>query len=306
MSNSHLVSYTKISPNKNSPRNHKIDTITIHCVVGQCSVETLGNEFARESKEASSNYGIGYDGRIGMYVEEKDRSWCSSNSENDNRAITIECASDTTHPYAINDKVYKALIELCTDICKRNNIKELKWKADKKLIGQVDKQNMTVHRWFAAKACPGDYIYSRLGKIASEVNAKLNGTKTSGSTSSTLYRVQTGAFSNEKNAKAMLDKIKKSGFDAIIVKSDNLFKVQIGAFSKKSNAEKLAAKLTSAGFKSYVTTKGGKTVSNKKSIETVAKEVIAGKWGNGEYRKNALIKAGYDYNEVQKKVNELL
>ena len=307
MSNSPLVSYTKISPNKNSPRNHKIDTITIHCVVGQCSVETLGNEFARESKEASSNYGIGYDGRIGMYVEEKDRSWCSSNSENDNRAITIECASDTTHPYAINDKVYKALIELCADICKRNNIKELKWKADKKLIGQVDKQNMTVHRWFAAKACPGDYIYSRLGKIASEVNNKLNGTKTSGTTtSSTLYRVQTGAFSNEKNAKAMLDKIKKSGFDAIIVKSDKLFKVQIGAFSNKSNAEKLAAKLTSAGFKSYVTTKGGKTVSNKKSIETIAKEVIAGKWGNGEYRKNALIKAGYDYNEVQKKVNELL
>lgn len=307
MSNSPLVSYTKISPNKNSPRNHKIDTITIHCVVGQCSVETLGNEFARESKEASSNYGIGYDGRIGMYVEEKDRSWCSSNAENDNRAITIECASDTTHPYAINDKVYKALIELCTDICKRNNIKELKWRADKKLIGQVDKQNMTVHRWFAAKACPGDYIYSRLGKIASEVNTKLNGTKTSGTTtSSTLYRVQTGAFSNEKNAKAMSDKVKKSGFDAIIVKSNNLFKVQIGAFSNKSNAEKLAAKLTSAGFKSYVTTKGGTTFSNKKSIETIAKEVIAGKWGNGEYRKNALIKAGYDYNEVQKKVNELL
>lgn len=307
MSNSPLVSYTKISPNKNSPRNHKIDTITIHCVVGQCSVETLGNEFARESKEASSNYGIGYDGRIGMYVEEKDRSWCSSNVKNDNRAITIECASDTTHPYAINDKVYKALIELCTDICKRNNIKELKWKADKKLIGQVDKQNMTVHRWFAAKACPGDYIYSRLGKIASEVNAKLNGTKTSGiTTSSTLYRVQTGAFSNENNAKVMLDKIKKSGFDAIIVKSDNLFKVQIGAFSNKANAEKLAAKLTSAGFKSYITTKGGTTVSNKKSIETIAKEVIAGKWGNGEDRKKALIKAGYDYNEVQKKVNELL
>lgn len=307
MSNSPLVSYTKISPNKNSPRNHKIDTITIHCVVGQCSVETLGNEFARESKEASSNYGIGYDGRIGMYVEEKDRSWCSSNAENDNRAITIECASDTTHPYAINDKVYKALIELCTDICKRNNIKELKWKADKKLIGQVDKQNMTVHRWFAAKACPGDYIYNRLGKIASEVNTKLNGTKTSGtSTPSSLYRVQTGAFSNEKNAKAMSDKVKKSGFDAIIVKSNNLFKVQIGAFSNKSNAEKLAAKLTSAGFKSYVTTKGGTTVPNKKSIETIAKEVIAGKWGNGEDRKKALIKAGYDYNEVQKKVNELL
>lgn len=101
MSNSPLVNYTKISPNKSSPRNHKIDTVTIHCVVGQCSVETLGNVFAPTSRQASSNYGIGYDGRIGMYVEEKDRSWCSSNAANDNRAITIEVASDTKEPYAV-------------------------------------------------------------------------------------------------------------------------------------------------------------------------------------------------------------
>lgn len=171
--NSPLVSYTQISPNKTSPRNHEIDTITIHCVVGQCSVERLGEIFAPESRKASSNYGIGSDGRIGMYVEEKDRSWCSSNRANDNRAITIECASDTEHPYAINDAVYKSLIDLCADICKRNNIKELKWKADKSLIGQPDKQNMTVHRWFANKSCPGDYIYSRLGQIADEVNERL-------------------------------------------------------------------------------------------------------------------------------------
>ena len=173
MSNSSLIDYTKISPNKTSPRNHVIDTITIHCVVGQCSVETLGNIFSPTSRKASSNYGIGPDGRIGMYVEEKDRSWCSSSSSNDNSAISIECASDTTYPYAINDKVYESLINLCTDICKRNNIKELKWKADKSLIGQPDKQNITVHRWFAATACPGDYIYNRLGDIADKVNAKL-------------------------------------------------------------------------------------------------------------------------------------
>jgi len=105
-----------------------------------------------------------------MYVEENYRSWCSSNRANDHRAITIECASDKTHPYAINDKVYKSLIKLCADICKRNGIKRLLWKGDKKLIGQVDKQNMTVHRWFYNKACPGDYIYSRLGRIADEVN----------------------------------------------------------------------------------------------------------------------------------------
>lgn len=173
MGNSPLVNYTKISPNKTSPRKHSIDTITIHCVVGQCSVETMGNIFTSKSYKASSNYGIGADGRIGMYVEEKDRSWCSSNAANDNRAITIECASDKKHPYAINDRVYDALIELCTDICKRNNIAELKWKADKSLIGKTDKQNMTVHRWFANKACPGDYIYGRLGQIADEVNKRL-------------------------------------------------------------------------------------------------------------------------------------
>lgn len=172
--NSPLVDYVKISPNKTSPRNHKIDTITIHCVVGQCSVETLGNVFASSSRQASSNYGIGYDGKIGMYVEEKDRSWCSSNAANDHRAITIEVASDTKHPYAVNDKAYNALIELLVDICKRNNIKELKWKGDKSLIGQIDKQNMTVHRWFANKACPGDYLYERHGDIANKVNRKLN------------------------------------------------------------------------------------------------------------------------------------
>ena len=173
MSNSALVNYTRISPNKNSPRNHAIDTISIHCVVGQLSVETIGNVFAPSSAGCSANYGIGADGRIGMYVEEKDRSWCTSSGANDNRAITIECASDTTSPYAVNDKVYKALINLLVDICQRNGIKSLKWQANKALIGQVDKQNMTVHRWFANKACPGDYLYNLHGQIAAEVNKRL-------------------------------------------------------------------------------------------------------------------------------------
>ena len=172
--NSSLVNYTKISPNKTVNRNHAIDTITIHCVVGQCTVESLGNVFAPTSRQASSNYGIGYDGRIGMYVEEKDRSWCSSSGSNDHRAITIEFASDTKEPYAVTDKAYKSLINLLTDICKRNGIKELKWKADKNLIGQIDKQNMTVHRWFANTSCPGTYLYNKMGKIANDVNERLN------------------------------------------------------------------------------------------------------------------------------------
>ena len=172
--NSPLVNYTQISPNKTSNRNHEIDTITIHCVVGQCSVQTLGAIFAPTSRQASSNYGIGYDGQIGMYCEEKDRSWCTSSASNDHRAITIEVASDTTHPYAVNDKAYAALIALCTDICKRNGITELKWQADKSLIDQTNKQNMTVHRWFASTACPGDYLYNLHTQIAKDVNARLN------------------------------------------------------------------------------------------------------------------------------------
>lgn len=175
MSNSPLVSFTQISPNQNSPRNHVIDTITIHCVVGQLSVETMGAMFAKSSYQASCNYCIGSDGRIGLIVPEDSRSWCSSNRENDNRAITIECACNLTDPYAVNSKVYASLINLLVDICQRNGIDALRWKADKSLIGQPEKQNMTVHRWFAAKACPGDYLYNRHERIAEEVNARLNG-----------------------------------------------------------------------------------------------------------------------------------
>lgn len=175
MSNSPLVVFTKISPNRTSPRNHEIDTISIHCVVGQVTAESLGDIFAPTSKEASSNYGVDKNGRIGMYVEEKDCSWCTSSSSNDHRAITIEVASDSTHPYKVNYKAYNALIDLLVDICKRNpKIGYLKWKADKSLIGQVDKQNMTVHRWFANKSCPGDYLYNLHYDIVEKVNARLS------------------------------------------------------------------------------------------------------------------------------------
>lgn len=177
MSNSSLVSYTKISPNRTSPRKHKIDTVTIHCAVGQLTAKQLLNlsHFVKydAQKGASCNYAIGHDGSIGLGVSESDRSWCSSNSSNDHRAITIEVASDTKHPYKVTDAAYKALIKLLVDICKRNKIKELKWEADKSLVGKIDKQNMTVHRWFANKSCPGDYLYSRHGQIAKEVNAQL-------------------------------------------------------------------------------------------------------------------------------------
>ena len=183
--NSPLVTYKRITKNRTSPRNHAIDTITIHCIVGQWTAKQGCDYFATTDRECSSNYVVGRDGSIGLSVEEKDRSWCSSSRDNDHRAITIEVASDTEHPYAVTAEAYDALIRLVADICKRNGIKKLLWKADKSLIGQVSKQNMTVHRWFANKACPGEYLYERHSDIAKKVNALLGETQQTTTTTPT-------------------------------------------------------------------------------------------------------------------------
>ena len=180
MSNSSLISYTKLSPNHSGKRTKKIDTVTIHCMAGQLSVESCGALFAKSSRQASSNYGIGPDGRIALYVDEGNRSWCTSSNANDQRAVTIEVASDATHPYAVRDKAYDALLDLVTDICKRNGIAKLVWSTNKnERMNHLNGCNMTVHRDYAAKACPGDYLYNLQDEIAAEVNRRLG---TSGST----------------------------------------------------------------------------------------------------------------------------
>ena len=176
-SDSTLVNYTCISPNCNSPRNHSIDTITIHMVWGQCTVEALGAIFAPSSRQASSNYGIGFDGKVGLYCHERDRSWCSSSASNDNRAITIETASDTFYPYAVTDKAYNMLIKLCADICKRNGKTKMVWcgslQATNNRVFEPWEMRMTLHKWFADTACPGYYLESRMAKIADSVNSLL-------------------------------------------------------------------------------------------------------------------------------------
>ena len=177
--NSKLVAYKKLSPNHSGKRTHSIDRISPHCVVGQISAESLGSWFAKSSTQASSNYGIDKDGRVGLYVEEKNRSWCTSSAANDQRAVTIECASDTKEPYTMNSKVYKTLVKLCVDICKRNGKKKLIWFGDKsKTLNyspKSDEMIITVHRWFANKSCPGNWLYARLGKLADEVTKELGG-----------------------------------------------------------------------------------------------------------------------------------
>lgn len=271
MSNSSLVTYTNITKNKTSPRTHTIDTITIHCIVGQWTAKKGCDYFATTDKKCSANYVVGKDGSIGLSVEEKDRSWCSSNSANDDRAITIEVASDTKAPYAVTDAAYNALIQLIADICKRNDIKELKWKGDKSLIGQVDKQNMTVHKWFANKDCPGEYLYERHGDIATKVNAILNPAK-----ENVLYCVQVGAYSKKGNADAQLKKIKEAGFETNMIQVDGLWKIQLGVYSKKANADTMLAKVKTAGFKGCIVT-SDQTDSKKSETKVETKVEVPAK-----------------------------
>lgn len=178
MSNSSLVSYTKLSPNYTSGRVN-YTRITPHCMVGQLSAKQCGDIFAPKSRKASSNYGIGTNGEIGMYVEEKNRSWCSSSAANDTRAITIECACDLTAPFAMNDKVWNSLINLCVDICKRHGKTKLLWLGSKSAALNYSPKNnemvLTAHRWFHNTACPGDWLYGREGKLADSVNSILSG-----------------------------------------------------------------------------------------------------------------------------------
>lgn len=212
MSNSSLVSYTKLSPNC-SPRTEKITKITIHhAAVVNASLAGLGNGFAKPSRQASSNYGIDCNGNIGMFVEEKNRAWTSSNKDNDNRAVTIEVANSSGAPdWKISDKALAALIKLCVDICKRNGIKKLNFTGDAS-------GNLTMHCYFTATACPGPYLKSKFKYIAQEVNKRLAPAHkpTTTPTSDKLYRVQVGAFKVKANAEAMLAKLKAAGFNGYI------------------------------------------------------------------------------------------
>lgn len=283
--NSSMVSYTRLSPNHSGQRTHSIDRITPHCVVGQLSAESICGCFTSPSRQASCNYGIGTDGKVSLCVEEKNRSWCSSSNANDQRAVTIECASDKTEPYAMNSRVYDSLIKLCTDICRRNGKKKLLWLGDRnKTLNYTPKSDemvLTVHRWFANKSCPGDWLYARLGDLAAKVTEALGTGASADKAASQLYRVR------------------KTWADS---------KSQKGAFSVLANAQKCAD-----SNKGYSVFDGnGKKVypadapGTKKTVDAIAREVICGDWGNGDERKQKLTAAGYDYSAVQKRVNEML
>lgn len=279
MSNSSLVDCTVLSPNHSGKRTQKLTRITPHIVVGQLNAENIGYCFTDKAREASCNYGIGTEGRVCLIVDEDKRSWCSSSGDNDQRAVTIECASDKTYPYALNNVVYNKLIDLCVDICKRNGKTKLLWFADKnKTLAYVPADNemvLTVHRWFANTECCGDWLYARLGDVADKVTERLT---TEQQKSDILYRVQVGAFSVKANAENMLKKLKDAGFEGFIV-----------TVEVDNNAPAPAP-----------------APASKKTVDELAREVIQGKWGNGTERKNRLTQAGYNYSEVQARVDALL
>lgn len=213
-----LTTYVHLSPNNSGERTAAIDRITPHCVVGQCTADGLGRVFANPDTAASSNYGIDRNGNIACYVPENCRSWCSSSNANDQRAITIECASDTTSPYRMNECVYAALVELCIDICKRYGKSKLLWISNKNdaLAYQPapDEMLLTVHRWFAAKDCPGEWLYSRLGALASTVTDRL---KTAPDMLTTLYKVQVGAFKIRANAEKLKRQLQEAGYKDVFI-----------------------------------------------------------------------------------------
>lgn len=166
MSNSPLVDYILISPHKTSPRVYPITKITIHHMAGNLTVEQCGKLF--QTREACSNYGIGSDGRVGMYCEEKDRAWCSANYDNDHRAVNIELANDGGSPdWHVSDTALSKCIDLCVDICQRNGIERLNFTGDKT-------GNLTQHNYFCATACPGPYLKGKFSWIADEVNKRLS------------------------------------------------------------------------------------------------------------------------------------
>ena len=167
MANSSLVSYTKISPNSTNPRNNSIKKITIHHMACNGTLEAIGEGFAKPSRKCSTNYDFASNGRVAMYCEEKNRAWCSGNADNDNQAITIEVANDGGAPnWHVSDKALAKLIDLCADICKRNNIAKLNFTGNKN-------GNLTMHRYFQSTECPGEYLGSKFPYIAEEVNKRI-------------------------------------------------------------------------------------------------------------------------------------
>lgn len=277
MSNSTLCKYIHIVGNYSDRQGNGVSRVIIHHMAGNLSLETLGK--VMESRQSSATYGIDVNGNIGQYVDEAYRPWTSSSWEADKCAVTIEVANNTFAPnWTISDASMKALIELCIDICRRNGITRLNYTGDKS-------GNLHMHKWYASTACPGPYLESKFAYIAEEVNKRLNG-----STASTPSNPTSNDLSNYTDAQ-LADKVIAGEFG-----NGDARKVALG--SRYNSVQAIVNQKLSGSYVAPAPT--------KKSIDEIAKEVIAGKWGNGTDRMKALESAGYNYNEVQNKVNQIL
>lgn len=254
MSNSSLVELVGLSPYHYTARTRKIDRITPHCIVGNFDLERLPMFF--DDEECSCNYAIAKDGRIALIVDESQGAWCSSSYENDDRAVTIECSSLATHPYTFPNEVYESLANLTVDIMIRNGLNKLLYFPDKNTaLAYVPKEGecvLTFHRWFANKACPGDWFVEKAPVFTDYVNQKLSGALPITPPKRILYKVQIGAFKNLNNAIAYEKKAESMGFDAFYFQDeDTLYKVQIGAYAEVENARKLEQFAKQKGFNAF-------------------------------------------------------
>lgn len=317
MSNSTLATYIWRGSKTNcNPRNHIIDTITIHHWAGNGTLESCFNNLAYKSDPGSVNYGIDEAGTIGVMIDENMRAWTSNSPLNDHRAVTIEasnnCASKDGNKvgWTVSDKTLASIINLCADICKRNGKSKLIWcgslAATNARSFAANEMRMTLHKWFVATGCPGPYLEGKMAYIADQVTKKLGGSSGGGTTSGTVYRVQVGAYQYRANAETMLASLKSKGYDGFIVQAGNVYRVQVGAFKSKANADVMLVDLKSKGFDGFVTTSNAPAPTPKKSIDEVAREVIRGDWGVDPERTKRLTAAGYDAKAVQARVNQLI
>jgi hypothetical protein len=317
-----------LSPNHSGHRNQSITKIAIHHTAGAVSAATIGQIFRPTSRQASCNYGIGNDNKIVLCVDEANRSWCTSSSWCDNRAVTIEVANSANGGnWPVSDRTLATLIDLVTDICRRNGIRNCTYTGGKDGVLQK-------HEWYANTNCPGPYLGGKFSYIASEVNKRLSGNSSSsgGTSTSSLYRVrkswsdsksQKGAFRDFDNAKKCANaNVGYKVFDASgneVYPDKSTSSKSIDTIAREvisgnwGNGSDRVNRLRAAGYdydavQSRVNEilSGTNSKPSGKSIDEVAREVIRGDWGNGQDRKNRLERAGYDYNAVQRRVNELL
>lgn len=316
MGYSSLVDFVSLSPNRTAPREAEIDTITLHHTAGVLTAKQLANIFMPTSRGASCSYGVGNDCKSFCGVDEKNRPWTTSSANNDKRAITFEISNNKAGgDWTIADAVIDKTVDLLVDICKRNPKLNggLRWQGVPTLIGQVDKQNMTLHKWFSATACPGTYLERIHPVIVSRVNERLTGIVKPDVTpvSDIPYHVQTGAFKHREYAERLLENLEADGFDTYMIMSGGLYKVQVGAFNVFENAERKAMELAAKKYDYFITKEQGTPVEGKKihttkTIDELAREVIRGIWGNGPTRRERLTAEGYDAAAVQARVDQIL